>query len=151
MSVNSDGCLWCDRCESSPLPNKSPIKRGYTNPAPATYCNLYGTFRELAHKLGYALAVHGSMQRDFDLVAIPWTEAAVEAEVLVEAIRDCCGGFILKDGQMGGRWDPQLQKFVEAPIRNPEHKPHGRLAWCIHLGGEPRIDLSVMPRIPKIS
>lgn len=125
----------------------SEIKKNYTNPAPATYCALYGSFKEKAESLGYALAVHGSMQRDFDLVAIPWTEEAVEAEVLVESLRDLCGGFIVEDGAPGGRWDAEKKAFVEAAVRNPCLKPHGRLAWCINLGGKPMIDLSVMPRV----
>lgn len=164
MSINSGGSLWCDRCESRPAvpldplttinrqsaePPPKKIKTGYTNPAPATFCALYGTFKEKAHALGYALACHGSMQGDFDLVAIPWTEEACDAETLVETLRECCGGFILPTGQMGGRWDPAQGKFVEAVIHNPTYKPHGRLAWCINLGGVPRIDLSVMPRIQK--
>lgn len=124
----------------------SPIKKQYINPAPATYCALYGRFKEKAAELGYALAVHGSMQRDFDLLAVPWIEDAADAETLVEAIREICGGFIIDDGTEGARWDAEQGKFVAAEIRNPEAKPHGRLAWNIHLGGQPMIDLSVMPK-----
>ncbi len=110
------------------------------------YCALYGSFKEKAAELGYALAVHGSMQRDFDLIAIPWTGEAVEAETLVESLREMCGGFIVEDGTPGGRWSAEQGKFVEATVNNPAIKPHGRLAWEIHLGGQPSIDLSVMPR-----
>jgi hypothetical protein len=126
----------------------STIKTGYVNPAPAMYCSLYGHLKEKAVELGYALAVHGSMQRDFDLVAIPWTDEAAEPEILVEALRKICGGFILADGTPAGRWDSVQKKFVGAEVRNPSIKPHGRMAWNIHLGGQPMIDLSVMPRSP---
>lgn len=42
--------------------------------------------REVAQGLGYAVAVHGSLERDVDLVAVPWVEDAKSAEVLVEAV-----------------------------------------------------------------
>jgi hypothetical protein len=122
------------------------IKTSFTNPAPAMYCNLYGAFKEKALELGYALAVHGSMQRDFDLVAVPWIEQAADAETLVEALREICGGFIIDPGTPAGRWDAEQKQFVPATVGNPEIKPHGRLAWTIQLGGRPSIDLSVMPR-----
>lgn len=40
--------------------------------APAIYTTYFGMLNEAANKLGYALTIHGSMSRDFDLVAIPW-------------------------------------------------------------------------------
>lgn len=90
-----------------------------------------------AHKMGYAIAVHGSMKRDLDLIACPWVTKAATAEELVEAIREAVGGFMLNDGT-----DPN-----DYTRRNPQPMAHGRLAWSIHLGGGPYIDLSVMPRI----
>lgn len=124
-----------------------PIKESFTNPAPAMYCCLYGAFKEKAIELGYALAVHGSLARDFDLIAVPWTETAADAESLVESLREICGGFIIADGTGGGRYDAEAKQFVSAKVKNPKHNPHGRLAWSIQLGGRPQIDLSVMPRV----
>lgn len=54
--------------------------------APA-YAALVPLFAAVARPLGYAIAVHGSMRRDLDLVAVPWTDDAAPAENLVEAIR----------------------------------------------------------------
>jgi hypothetical protein len=84
----------------------------------------------VARRLGYAIALHGSFQRDLDVVAIPWTDEAVPAEELVEALRVEVHGWLQRDQ------DP-----------NPTVKPHGRLAWSIHTeDGVGYIDLSVMPR-----
>lgn len=91
----------------------------------------------IAREKGYALAVHGSLARDYDFIAVPWAFAAVPAEELVEAIRARVGGKICNV--------PEADPF-DFTRRNPEPKPHGRLAWSIHLGGAPYIDLSVMPR-----
>lgn len=96
---------------------------------------------EVARDHGYALGLHGSMARDLDLIACPWTEAAAPAEVLVEAIRDAVGGTIRNDPPTKGN------KYV-LDTRNPGEKPHGRLAWSIRFSGHRfYIDLSVMPRI----
>lgn len=126
-----------------------PIKPSFTNPAPAMYCLLYGALKEKALELGYALAVHGSLQRDFDLLAVPWIEEAVDAATLVEALRTVCGGFIIADGTAGARWDAEQFKLVAAEIKNPQSMPHGRLAWNIHFAGSVMLDVSVMPRSPS--
>lgn len=101
---------------------------------------------EIARENGYALGVHGSMNRDLDLIAVPWTDEATTAEALIELIRIACDGTIIPSGTKGGRYDPVNGGFVEAIINNPDHKPHGRLAWNIHLLGGAFLDISVMPR-----
>ena len=82
-----------------------------------------------ARELGYALTVHGSMARDFDFVAIPWTKDASAPKELAEALKLKCGG-IVKAGE---------------EILFP--KPHGRMAYKFHLGGGPYVDLSIMPTL----
>jgi hypothetical protein len=101
---------------------------------------------EVARECGYALGVHGSMHRDLDLIAAPWTDEALSAEALIEALRLAVDGTIIPSGTKGGRWDAASGTFVEAIINNPQEKPHGRLAWNIHLDGGPYLDVSVMPR-----
>ena len=92
------------------------------------YAGLYPRLREVARQHGYALALHGTLAKDLDVLAAPWTEEAVDEGTLVKALVECAGGFI-------------------APGSGREHKPHGRMAWAIHLGrAGGYIDLSVMPR-----
>lgn len=74
---------------------------------------------------GYALAVHGSMSRDMDLIAVPWTDEAESGKELLQRICQAVG--------------------CDA-VEGPYVKPHGRKAWAILLGGDAYIDLSVMPR-----
>lgn len=124
------------------------IRRGRRLPLLAArfeYERLITPLRAVARKHGYALAVHGSLARDIDLIAVPWRPHDVsDATALVEAIRaeaeDLTGrlAFWLNDEQA----DP-----CDYTRRNPEPKPHGRLGWSIHLAGTGvYIDLSVMPR-----
>jgi hypothetical protein len=87
--------------------------------------------RQNARNRGYALAVHGSLVRDIDILAVPWTPEAESARHLKEGLVS-----LLKALQGG--------KGVYAS-RRATRKPHGRVAYVIHLGGT-YIDLSVMPR-----
>lgn len=88
-----------------------------------------------ARRHGYALAVHGSMERDIDLVAVPWADDAQPAEVVVAEIMDAIARV------NGG------VAFVTPGVPVAK-KPHGRRAWAIRMGGT-YVDLSVMPRKNK--
>lgn len=87
--------------------------------------------RDTARKLGYAVAIHGSLSRDFDLIAVPWVEDARPVDELVEAVRLAINGTIIPTGTPGGRWDKATEQFVPVQVVNPAIKPHGRLAWSI--------------------
>lgn len=101
--------------------------RAYLAPS---YTLLVPILTKAARECGYALGLHGSMARDLDLIAVPWIEDATDADTLVARLVEACGGFLRE----------------ERAQRDPVARPHGRLAWSIHLGGGPYIDLSVMPR-----
>lgn len=96
------------------------------------YLGLLPAIRETARLCGYAVGLHGSMTRDFDLIAAPWTEDARAPRDLAEAIREAVHGTLAPRSD-GGEW--------------PRQKPHGRLCWSIQIGGGAYIDLSVMPRL----
>ncbi len=97
------------------------------------YCRLIGPLRARAYELGYAIGVHGSIKRDIDFIACPWTRHAVGPLKLAEALRaetERIIGFAVfgSDGPF------------------PRRKPHGRLCWIIHFNGT-YIDRSIMPRL----
>lgn len=106
------------------------------------YERLIGPVREKARELGYAVAVHGTLKRDIDLVAVPWADAAADARTLAEAVRDVCrehnGGI--------AHMTPAEEADPWHRAGCPTRKPFGRLCWSFHLGGGPYVDLSVMPR-----
>lgn len=111
--------------------------------APA-YIALLPTMQEIAHEFGYALAVHGSCNRDLDLIAVPWVEDAKEPAEMVEGLRSYLGGIIHKTGTPAAKWNGKV--FEPCILENPSRKPHGRLAWNIHLDCGLFIDISVTPR-----
>lgn len=107
-----------------------PPQRLRSGPRALAYASALPMLQHIARGHGYALAVHGSMQTDLDLIACPWTDSASSAAELVEALREAVDGHFL-------------------PINNdPRMRPHGRACWAIHMKDSPLyLDVSVMPRI----
>lgn len=86
--------------------------------------------RVAARHKGYAIAVHGSLKRDIDLVAIAWTDQATPHDELVRAVIGAVTGVLGNCIAPGGG----------------KEKPHGRIAYTlIHPGFAGEIDLSVIP------
>lgn len=123
------------------------------------HARLFEPMRARARELGYALAVHGSIARDIDYLAVPWTDEAVDVEKLVRAL-------VVVVAKVEGRavWhrDPDFDEMLRrrmgigarmsrllghAPYQNHVGKrAHGRRSYTIDLWDGPYIDLSVMPR-----
>ncbi len=95
---------------------------------PSLYATIYPVMMEVAKSLGYALALHGTLNRDMDVIAVAWTDDAVSAEELAAALSERLGAFI----------------GLEGPNETPHRKPRGRVAWSLPLTGGAYIDLSVI-------
>jgi hypothetical protein len=94
---------------------------------------VYEPLKAKAMEYGYCLAMHGSLERDIDLVAIPWlVSCASEQELVDQLLAECerVAGFAVYG--------------CDGPF--PRTKPHGRLCWTIHFNGT-YIDLSIMPKM----
>lgn len=88
------------------------------------YCAIYPELAEITRQCGYALAIHGSMARDFDLICIPWTEAPSAPDDVVQAI---------------------MGKFDFKPVGGLTDKRHGRRVQTLAFMGECFLDLSFVP------
>lgn len=102
-----------------PIPKKEPV----------LYAFLYMRMVDVLRPLGYAVALHGSMMNDLDVVAIPWIKEAVGDAAVLEELKEQLG-LVMISGDMGD-------------------KPHGRRAWSLvwkdsHLV----VDLSIMETRP---
>lgn len=94
------------------------------------YCGLYPELAEITRKHGYALAIHGSLGRDFDLICVPWTQEVSSPEKVIEDI---------------------ISKFALKCDMNFDNKYHGRKAYTINVSfGECFIDLSFLPTTGNI-
>lgn len=117
-------------------------------PAPFFAC-LYPGLCDVARRHGYALTIHGTVTSDLDLVAIPWIDNAVSPAVLVAEVMQHLGACGYKELLMRQLEDESLvQQILDRdakPTRDPEQKPHGRLAWNLYLDAGVKVDLSVIP------
>lgn len=95
-------------------------------------CRGFPEFRQLARQVGYALAVHGSLRRDFDMVAIPWEERAVGGVQLLSWL--LARAPALLDG-----------KAVHWTRGVDTDKPYGRQAFTLSIDDWSKaIDLSIV-------
>lgn len=108
----------------------------------AAYVAIYPMLLQVAKDHGYALAVHGSLHRDMDLVAVPWIEEASRGLVLIKAMRRKIRAVT---------WGQHADRLKAYRDCSPTKKPHGRMAYSLHVtesgmyGGY--LDVSVMPRV----
>lgn len=92
------------------------------------YAAMYPQLAEIARSHGYALAIHGTLARDADLIAVPWTKTPSEPRAVVD---EMCRTFAIE----------------VVPLTSPSTREHGREVWTISICfGECAIDLSFMPR-----
>lgn len=122
------------------------------------YACLYHGLCGIARKHGYALAIHGTVTADLDLVAIPWTNEAVGPVELKDALMAHIGACDYEGITRRQLPDnPELVKQIvdgenARPGREPHDsdgaciKPHGRRAWNLYMDFGCKVDLSVMPR-----
>lgn len=90
---------------------------------------LYPDLAEIARAHGYALAVHGSLARDFDLIAIPWREKEKVSppKTVVKAMKS---------------------HFAIREIGESDVTHHGRIRFTLSVGfSDSFVDLSFMPVI----
>lgn len=111
---------------------------------PGLYAYFFEELKPIAKEYGYNLVLHGSMNRDLDLIAIPWQEEVKPHLEMIEAFVKCIGSsHIMPQGQ--------------GELFTTTH--HGRMWYVINInrGGawnkyaDPQfyIDISVMPTLQK--
>lgn len=97
------------------------------NMMPALYSHRIHDIQIICRAAGYAVAVHGSMQTDLDLVAFPWTNKATTPKYLVKRLCEALD--------------------ISPSENSPFPKPHGRIVYTLNWMGAGYVDLSIMPRI----
>ncbi len=104
------------------MKTREQVKPNY---APLYAGALYPDLAKVFVKHGYALAVHGSLARDIDLIAVPWDTQPSSVDDVIKSVNEA---------------------FAVKLVGEPETKNHGRIAYTLALGfGECAIDLSFFP------
>jgi len=100
----------------------------------AFYLSRLPAIREAAREHGYAIGVHGSTRRDFDLIAMQWREGASDKDTLAHAIAMAACGI---DRQGAYEWEEKGAGRVACSIP---------ICWTPHPSevGAGHIDLSLI-------
>lgn len=99
-----------------------------TNNKATYYATIWSDLRNAADKCGWALALHGSLAKDMDIMAMPWTEDATDAEGLITKLAEVIGYFP-----------------AEVVLKLKVKKVRGRVAYAIPISGDGfYMDISVM-------
>jgi len=121
-------------------------------PKPAAFYGcIYNIVQEVGIANGYAVAIHGSLARDLDLIAVPWTNDAISDFELIKLIAEVLGGECRNEnGFKIGLGNDAMYGKDYTP------RPHERRAYRIYLGNSFEkqdgglityyIDISVTPR-----
>ena len=96
------------------------------NGRPAFYASMYEDIRTCAMELGWAVALHGSLKSDMDIMAMPWVENAVKFETLVSAIWG-----LFEDNELVGQYSVDYKS-----------KSHGRVVATIPIWEDFYLDIS---------
>jgi len=90
---------------------------------PSLYTFYFEVIKEIGLKYGYNIVLHGSLNRDLDLIALPWQEELKPYKEMLEEIAGCIGGYIM--GERAGMNEEDRIKF--------KNKHHGREQWVINI------------------
>lgn len=98
------------------------------NGRPAFYAAMWEDIRKCAMDNGWAVALHGSLASDIDIMAMPWTDGAVSFSEMVESI------VALFDGNA----------LAECFTITYNEKPHNRIVATVPIWADFYIDISAI-------
>lgn len=93
----------------------------------AFYAAMWDDIRQCAMDCGWAVALHGSLASDMDIMAMPWVEDAVCFPELIKRIR-----LLFTGNHMPGT------------VISYHEKPHGRIVGTIPIWADFYLDISTM-------
>lgn len=96
----------------------------------AFYACMWDDFRQAAMDCGWALGLHGSLNSDMDIMAMPWIENAMTAD---EMISTCFGESVWAK-------EPHFKKS------QPGDKPNGRIVYTIPIFADFYLDINVIEK-----
>lgn len=89
------GCVQHDCAECRKRAEASQFRWVHVNShdeLEAFYRRILPAVRTAARECGYALAAHGSMRRDLDLIAAPWSDGCTDRDTLAAALHEAACG-----------------------------------------------------------
>ncbi|WP_034256698.1 hypothetical protein [Adhaeribacter aquaticus] len=105
---------------------------------PSLYAYYFEVLKKIALKYGYNLVLHGSLNRDLDLIAIPWEKDLGDCDVMINEFAEHLGGEVMQQSEA-----------------SKHCFPHGRMSYVVNLNRSGKwnnyqdaqyyLDISVIP------
>lgn len=112
---------------------------------PSYYAIMFEPLKAIALKYGYNLVLHGSLNRDMDLIAIPWQEQLGCVDEMINEFCDYIGGKINNDGLKDA---PHGRKWYIIDIYRGGYTQESSVSELVyHEDPQTYIDISVTPTI----
>lgn len=92
------------------------------------YACIWPDIRDKALDHGWALGLHGSLSNDMDIMAMPWTEDAVPAREMIEALCECFTD----------------HKELSESISISNNKPNNRTVYTIPIWADFYLDINII-------
>jgi len=99
-----------------------------TNGRAVFYACMWEDFRKSALDCGWALGLHGSLNSDMDIMAMPWIEEAKPIEEMIESLELCLT-----------KPDEQIFKTTKSI-----DKPNNRVVYTIHIFADFYLDINII-------
>lgn len=100
----------------------------------AFYACMWEDIRKCAMDCGWAVALHGSLFSDMDIMAMPWTNDSVSFKELANSISKLFDGNFMSE----------LYSITY------NEKPHGRIVATIPIYGDHYLDISTIEAVPVV-
>lgn len=97
-----------------------------TNGRAVFYAAMWDDLRKAALEKGWALGLHGSLASDMDIMAMPWTEEAVNALEMILALKKC------------------FDKPKRINLIISEDKPNNRVVYTLSIWADFYLDINVI-------
>ena len=117
---------------------------------PSLYAFYFEVIKEIGIQYGYNIVLHGSMNRDLDLIAIPWQEEIGDKIKMIKMIADVVGGHVMEEEDVDRMLFAEKfhgrERFVININRTIKSKVQGFITYFDHdVDPQYYIDISVMP------
>lgn len=108
---------------------------------PSFYAYVFEDLKKIAKKNGYNLALHGSMSRDLDLIAVPWTNDPTGELKLIQEFELFLTGY----------YSDQIEHYLYGMLPGGRHSYVIQLnrggAWNNYDDKQYYLDISVTPLV----
>ena len=90
---------------------------------PSLYAFYFEVIKEIGFKYGYNIVLHGSLNRDLDLICLPWITEIQDVDTMIDEIATTLGGQVMMQNREVNNLDGDRFSL----------KPHGRKAYIINI------------------